>query len=56
MSYGLDGQEIGVQFPARASDFSLLLNIQTGSRAYPASYPAGTGASFLRDKVTGAYR
>jgi hypothetical protein len=36
----------GVQFSARAKDFSLLYSVQTGSGAHPASHKIGTGGSF----------
>jgi len=52
--YGLDDRMIGFRFPAGAGNFSLPYRIQTGSGAYPASYPMGTGASFLGGKVAGA--
>jgi hypothetical protein len=42
-----------VRFPA-VQDFSLLHNVQTGSGAHPASYPRGTGDSFLGGKAAGA--
>jgi hypothetical protein len=38
---------IGVRFPARAENFSLRRGVQTGSGAHPASYPMGTGGSFV---------
>jgi hypothetical protein len=34
--------------------FSLLHIVQTGSGAHPASYPMGTGDSFLAGKAAGA--
>jgi hypothetical protein len=36
----------GVLFPAGARDFSLLNSVQTGSGAYPAFCPMGTGELF----------
>jgi hypothetical protein len=36
-----------LRFPA-VQDFSLLHSVQTGSGAHLASYPIGTGSSFLR--------
>jgi hypothetical protein len=46
--YGLDDRAIGVRSPAGAKDFSSIHCVQTGSGAYPASCPRGTGGSFLR--------
>jgi hypothetical protein len=40
--YRLEGRRIGVHFPKRARNFSLLHNIQPGSGAYPASYTVST--------------
>jgi hypothetical protein len=51
--YGPDGQGDGVQVLVGAGFFSLHV-IQTGSGAYPASYPKGTGGSFPRGKAAGA--
>jgi hypothetical protein len=42
-----------VQFPT-VKDFSLLHNVKTGSEARPASYPIGTGRSFLGRKAAEA--
>jgi hypothetical protein len=39
--YGLDGRS---SIPGRGKRISLLLSVQTGSRAHPASYPIVTGA------------
>jgi hypothetical protein len=39
---GLDGID-----SRQGQDFSLLHVVQTGSGAHPASYPMGTGGSFL---------
>jgi hypothetical protein len=39
------GWTAGAGFPT-GRDFSLLHNVQTGSGAYPASYPVGTGGDF----------
>jgi hypothetical protein len=50
--YGLEGQGVGVRFPM-GQEFSLLHFVQTGSRAHPASYPMGTGGSFLVGKGAG---
>jgi hypothetical protein len=41
--YGLEDRAIGVRSPAGAEDFSSILCVQTGSGAYPASCPMGTG-------------
>jgi hypothetical protein len=46
--------ETGVRFPVGARNFSPLHSFQTGSGAYPASYPMGTGASFSWGKEAGA--
>jgi hypothetical protein len=42
--------------PGRGSegDFFLRHRVQTGSGAHPASYPVGTGGSFLEGKAVGA--
>jgi hypothetical protein len=40
MAYGLEGQEIAIQFPVRGRDFSIFHNVLTGPHA--ASYPFGT--------------
>jgi len=45
----LDIQEILVQFPAEARNFSLLQSDQTGSQAQPASWSMGTVGSFTRE-------
>jgi hypothetical protein len=45
---------IMVQFPSRATDLSLVQNIETGSEAHPTSYSVGTGGSFLGVKITRA--
>jgi hypothetical protein len=47
------GQGIGVQFPAKARDFTLLYNAQTCSGAHPVSYATDTGGSVLGDKAAG---
>jgi hypothetical protein len=41
--YGLDDRAIEVRSPTGAEDFSSSPCLQTGSGAYPASYPMGTG-------------
>jgi hypothetical protein len=43
----------GVLFPARARDFSLLDNVQTGFQAHQASYPVATGSFFPICKAAG---
>jgi hypothetical protein len=40
--------------PGGGQEFSLLYVVQTGSGAYAASYPMGTGDSFPGDKAAGA--
>jgi hypothetical protein len=48
--YGLEDQRF--EFESRwRREFSLLHVVQTGSEANPASYPMGTGGSFLRGKA-----
>jgi hypothetical protein len=44
-----------VRVPAKAGNFSLHHRVQTGSEAYPASYPMGTRGSFPGVKVAGAW-
>jgi hypothetical protein len=51
--YGLDDRGAGVRVPV-GQEFSLLHVVQTGSGAHPASYPMGTGGSFLASKAAGA--
>jgi hypothetical protein len=51
--YGLGEREVGVQVPVWAK-FSLPHNVQTGSRAHPASYLMSTGGLFPLGKTTGA--
>jgi hypothetical protein len=51
--YGLDDRGVEVRVPL-GSKFSLLHVVQTGTGAYPASYPMGTGGSFPRSKAAGA--
>jgi hypothetical protein len=41
--YGLDVRAIEVRSPTGAEDFSSSPCVQTGSEAYPASYPMGIG-------------
>jgi hypothetical protein len=52
MEYGLKGRGVEVRFPAEARDF-FYSSVQTGSEAHPASYPVGTGGSFLGIKPPG---
>jgi hypothetical protein len=44
-------RQSGVQIPARAKDFSLLQNIQSGSGAHPASHAIDPMTSFPRGKA-----
>jgi hypothetical protein len=41
--YRLENLAIEVRSPAEAKDFSCSVFVQTGSEAYPASCPVGTG-------------
>jgi hypothetical protein len=50
----MDDRDSTVRFPAGAGNFSLHHRVQNVSGAHPASYPMGTGGSFLRDKAAGA--
>jgi hypothetical protein len=43
LGYGLKNQAIGIRFLAGVRDFLFPHSVQTHSRAYPASYPMGTG-------------
>jgi hypothetical protein len=54
-SVGLQAEWSGVWVPVGAGNFSPHHHVQTGSGAYPASYPVGTGGSFLGVKVTGMW-
>jgi hypothetical protein len=49
--YGLENRGVGVRVPVRSQ--ILLHVIQTGSGAYPASYPVGTEGSFRGGKAAG---
>jgi hypothetical protein len=51
--YGLDDRMIGVPFPARAGNFSLLHHVHTGSGVHLVSYPMGTEGSFPGGKAAG---
>jgi hypothetical protein len=44
---------IGVRFPSKARDLSLLHNIRTGSGDHPVFYPVGTWRSFTGVKRSG---
>jgi hypothetical protein len=52
LGYGLDVRGSRIRFPAEAGNFSHH-RVQNGSRAHPASYPVGTGGSFLGGKAAG---
>jgi hypothetical protein len=54
LGYGLDDRGSRVRFPAGAENCSLHHRVQNGSGAHPASYPMGTGGSFLGGKAAGA--
>jgi hypothetical protein len=54
LGYGLDDRGSRVRFPAGAGNFSLHHRIQIDSGSHPASYPVGTGVSFLGGKAAGA--
>jgi hypothetical protein len=49
--YGLDDRVIEVRSPTGAEDFSSSPCVQTGSEAYPAFYPIGTGGPFPGGKA-----
>jgi hypothetical protein len=54
--YGLDDRMIDVRFPGGGpGNFSFRHHVQTGSGAYPASYPMGTRGSFPGDKAAEAW-
>ena len=44
-----------VRFSADVRDFYTSTNVKTGSVSHPASYPIGTGLSFLRGVKKTAY-
>jgi len=44
-----------VRLPLRAGNFSLHHSVQTGSGAYPASYPVGSRDSFPVSKEAGSW-
>jgi hypothetical protein len=52
-SYGLDDRGGWSPESRLGQEFSLLHIVQTGSGAYLASYPMGTGGFFLGGKVAG---
>jgi hypothetical protein len=54
LGYCLDSQGTLVQFLVGVRNFSLLYNIQTGSRAHLTSYTIGAGGCFAGDKPAGA--
>jgi hypothetical protein len=54
LDYRLDDRDSGVRFPVGAGNFSVHRRVQNGSGAHPASYPMGTGGSFLGGKAAGA--
>jgi hypothetical protein len=51
MDYELDGR---ASIPGRATDFSLLHSVQTGSGSNPTSYSMGTKGLFPGGKAAGA--
>jgi hypothetical protein len=51
LGYGLDDRGSRIRFPVGARNFSLHHRVQNGSGVHPASYPMGTGGSFLRIKL-----
>jgi hypothetical protein len=51
--YGLNDRGFEVSVPVGSRFFSLLLSVQTGSGAHPASYPMGTGGPFPAGKAAG---
>jgi hypothetical protein len=53
--YGLDDQMIGVRFSTGVGNFSLRRHVRTGTGAYPASYPVGTGVISLWGKAAGTW-
>jgi hypothetical protein len=42
---------VGIRFPEKARDLSLLYCVKTNSWAHPGSYPMGTGGSFAGCKA-----
>jgi hypothetical protein len=53
LGYRLDDRGSRVRFPSGAGNFSLHNRVQNVSGAHPASYPMGTGGSFLGVKRPG---
>jgi hypothetical protein len=53
--YELVDRIIGVQFPVGAGNFTFRHRVQTGSGAYPDSYPVSTGGSFPGSKAAGTW-
>jgi hypothetical protein len=52
LGYGLDVRGSRARFLAEAGNFSLHHRAQNGSGVHPASYPMGTGSSFLGGKAS----
>jgi hypothetical protein len=50
--YKLDGREMGVPFPAKSRDFSLLNSVKTGSVARSTSYPMDTRVERLEREAS----
>jgi hypothetical protein len=46
--YGMEDRGIGLRFPAKARDFSLLHSVQNGSGVHPVSYQRGAVGLFRR--------
>jgi hypothetical protein len=53
LGYGLEDRGSRVRFSVGAGNFSPHHRVQNGSGAHPASYPMGTGGSFLGGKAAG---
>jgi hypothetical protein len=51
---GLDDQGVGVRFPVRERNLSLVDNVKNGPRAYVTSCKIGTRGSFPGGKEAGA--
>jgi hypothetical protein len=54
LGYGLNDRGSRGRLPAGAGNFSLHHRVQNGSGIHPASYPMGTGGSFLEGKAAGS--
>jgi len=52
--YGFEDRMIGVPFPARAGNFSLLHHVHTGSGVHLVSYLMGTRCFLPGGKAAGA--